>query len=294
MVVKTKQQRFAVTVALTLAVALGNSAVLQAQPIQVIEAQPSRGANVNVSNSGNPAANAAAANAVVVQRSTQAAAPATNMQGEMFVQLQQLQAEMMRLRGLVEEQAHEINLLKQRRMDDYLDLDRRIAELSGGAASATTPASAPTAKSTSTGGTSISRSTASATSKNPNNDAARDAYRSAYQLVKARDFGKAKTAFQGFLRDYPGSSYQPNAHYWLGELYYLDSDLEQARQSFVLLIEQYPQHRKVADASFKLGKVHHQLGDTAKAKSLMQQVVREHPGTSAAKLASDYLAQSLR
>src|SRR5690625_8032922 len=54
---------------------------------------------------------------------------AQNIQMELFFQLQALQEEMQLIRGMVEEQAHEISRLQQQRMEDYLDLDRRVSML---------------------------------------------------------------------------------------------------------------------------------------------------------------------
>ena len=66
----------------------------------------------------------------------------TNLSAELFVQLQTLQAEMRELRGMIEQQGYQIEQLNQRRMDDYLDLDRRLGELGAGAVSSSSrPAS---------------------------------------------------------------------------------------------------------------------------------------------------------
>ena len=98
----------------------------------------------------------------------------------------------------------------------------------------------------------------------------------------------------GFIKAYPGSHYVPNAHFWLGELYYLESDLTNSQQSFTALIGGYPQHRKVADAKFKLGKVYHQLGDQDSARAMLESVLNDHPGSTAANPAREYLNNSLR
>jgi len=57
-----------------------------------------------------------------------------NTQAEFFYQMQLLQQEVQNLRGMVEQLTYEVQQLKQQRMDDYLDLDRRISELSAGGA----------------------------------------------------------------------------------------------------------------------------------------------------------------
>ena len=88
--------------------------------------------------------------------------------------------------------------------------------------------------------------------------------------------------------------YAANAHYWLGELYLVvnPQNLEASRQSFMLLLGEYPDNAKVPDALYKLGKVHYLKGNSAKGKEFLDQVVREHPNSSAARLAKEFLAEN--
>ena len=51
--------------------------------------------------------------------------------GNLFFQMQQLQQEVMRLNGKVEEQAHELRKLKDQSLQRYVDLDKRISGGSG-------------------------------------------------------------------------------------------------------------------------------------------------------------------
>ena len=78
-------------------------------------------------------------NASTAQPAAQTPAPLANSQGELFYQLQLLQQEVMQLRGLVEEQSHQLQKLKQQGMERYIDVDRRLGQLAG---QAVNPASA--------------------------------------------------------------------------------------------------------------------------------------------------------
>lgn len=53
------------------------------------------------------------------------------MSSSMLLELQQMREELRELRGLVEAQAREIENLKRRQRDQYVDLDRRLSELAG-------------------------------------------------------------------------------------------------------------------------------------------------------------------
>jgi TolA-binding protein len=45
------------------------------------------------------------------------------------------------------------------------------------------------------------------------------AYDAAVNMVlKEKNYDKAIPAFEGFIKQFPNSSYVPNAHYWLGQL----------------------------------------------------------------------------
>lgn len=232
----------------------------------------------------------------------------------LFVQLQDLQAEVRELRGLLEQQSYLIEQISQKRMDDYLDLDRRIGELSQSALS-TAPIKSNSAsnKPASNSAAAQKYSTASVKSAVPakvastsatssskviavssNSDIAKKAYRAASQKVKDRQFDEARVSLVAFIKAHPSSHYVPNAYFLLGELYYLDSDLSKAQQSFETLIKQHPSHRKIADAKFKLGKVYHQLGDNDSARSMLESVLNDYPGSTAANPAREYLNNSLR
>jgi len=236
----------------------------------------------------------------------------------LFVQLQDLQAEVRELRGLLEQQSYLIEQISQKRMDDYLDLDRRIGELSqsvlstapiksnsasnkSGSHTSSSPAAAQkysTASVKSAAPTKVASTATASSSKviavSSNSDMAKKAYRAASQKVKDRQFDEARVSLVAFIKAHPSSHYVPNAYFLLGELYYLDSDLTKAQQSFETLIKQHPSHRKIADARFKLGKVYHQLGDNDSARSMLESVLNDYPGSTAANPAREYLNNSLR
>ena len=214
-----------------------------------------------------------------------AAAP-VSAQGQVFMQLQQLQQEVQQLRGLLEEQQNEIRNLKQESLDRYQDLDRRLGT---GTAGAPVNQSQP--------GTAMNAGNAPvmpvAPVQNPSAASAGPAdpekeklyYDAAFDLIKTRDFAKASQAFSGFLRKYPNSQYAGNAQYWLGEVSLAQGDLPAAAQAFAQVSKSYPDHQKVPDSLYKLADVELRQGNTAQAKSILQQVVSQYPGSSAAQLA---------
>ncbi len=219
-------------------------------------------------------------------------AVAANPSADTYYLLQSLRDELRALRGMVEEQGNTIRLLKQRQVDDYLDLDRRLSGLSAGAGTTQRKAPKLTAdQGSSSGGLQTDRARTSspvlAVSSSGVDAAEKGIYEKAYSALKSGQVATAKKAFTDYLAKYPKGRYSANAYYWLGEIYMLDNQLKEAGEAFVVVVEQYPGHRKVLDASFKLGKVYHLQGQNEKAKTLLNKVALTKG--SAGKLAANYL-----
>lgn len=202
------------------------------------------------------------------------------------LQVQQLQQEVMRLNGKVEQQSFELSSLKEQSLQRYIDLDKRVG---GADAQSNIAAVVPSTQAPD----SVPVSSVAPGAEQPGEAAA---YRAAYALVQGRKFDQAIPAFQQFLQRFPGGLYAANAHYWLGELYLVKEppDLESARQSFVLLLAEYPDNSKAPDALYKLGKVQFMKGNREKAKEYMDLVISQYGSTNKAvvKLAREFIAQN--
>ncbi|WP_051310627.1 tol-pal system protein YbgF [Zooshikella ganghwensis] len=213
-------------------------------------------------------------------RSGGQAAPARGYQGgngaALFVQLEELQQEVLSLRGLVEQQAYLIKRMQQEQKDRYIDLDRRISDLasSGGSVSGSKNAGVQQPVD------------ASATS-----DKEKDEYNSAFQLIRQKRFDDALTALKAFVQTYPSGAYTDNAYYWQGEVYLAQNQLEPAKDAFTQVINKFPQSSKLPGAIYKLGRVYFQLGDKKQAKHYLEKVTKEFPDAAAANLAAAFLKQ---
>ncbi len=217
-----------------------------------------------------------------------ASAPAS-AQGMLFNQLQQMQDQISRQQGVIEELQNQVARMKQESLERYQDLDRRIGS---GVAPAATPENssadgdASAAAGAAAGAGAATAAQAPAASSEPGDPAKEKLYYdAAFDLIKAKDFDKASQAFSAFLRKYPNSQYAGNAQYWLGEVNLAKGDLQGAGQAFAKVSQLYPKHAKVPDSLYKLADVERRLGHTDKVKGILQQVVAQYPGTSAAQLA---------
>lgn len=223
--------------------------------------------------------------------------------GALFMQIQQLQQQIMLINGKLEEQANELRTLQEQSLQRYVDLDRRLG--GAGAAGAAIAPSAPAAASAPSVAPSVPGAAPAPVATAPGPVAAppaaaqpgeAEAYRAAYALVQSQKFAPAVQAFQQFQRDYPAGTFAANAYYWLGELYLVvqPPDLEASRQAFTMLLSQYPDNSKAPDALYKLGKVQFMKGNREKAKEYLDQVISRYGSTnsSAVKLAKDFLAEN--
>ena len=205
---------------------------------------------------------------------TETAGMAAAVPGDRYYQMQVLQEEVQMLRGLVEELNYELQQLKQRQMDDYLDIDRRLSALaSGGSLQPSSPA-ANTPVARSFGGEPVipvDNAPLDTLLDSADRVAMKVNYDNASSLLlKQREINGAALAFKQHIVDYPTSPFVPNAYYWLGEIYLLQDQAELSRQSFTAVVEQHPLHAKAMDARFKLGKIYHQLGEDNRARELLE------------------------
>ena len=206
------------------------------------------------------------------------------------LRVQQLEEEIRRLNGLVEEQASLLMRLQDQSLERYVEMDRRLAAIGTADPSVVIEGGEET-DSPAPDDTAPSADVPVAVAEVQPGE--REAYQSAYGLVRERQFEAAVDAFNTFLATYPFGRFAPNAHYWLGELYLVIEpvDPESARQNFQLLLDQYPNDRKVPDALYKLGRVHALKGNVDRSKEYLNQVIadygsQQHP---AAQLAKDFL-----
>ena len=209
-------------------------------------------------------------------------APAS-AQGQLFMQLQQMQDQLSRQQGIIEELQNDVARMKQESLERYQDLDRRIGTGAPAVAPENSSAGGEAAAGAAAGAAAAQQPAASSEPGDPAKE--KLYYDAAFDLIKAKDFDKASQAFTAFLRKYPNSQYAGNAQYWLGEVNLAKGDLQAAGQAFAKVSQLYPKHAKVPDSHYKLADVERSLGHTDKVKGILQQVVAQYPGTSAAQLA---------
>ena len=193
-------------------------------------------------------------------------------------QMQLLQDEIMSLRGLVEEQAFEIRRLKQQRLDDYLDFDKRITEIE-------------TRKIEEPAVTTTAPVLPQVNPLNDTNAEERQLYNDAIdQLIDKQDYAGAKQKFELYSNTYPDGIYAANVQYWLGQIFLTEGNTESAEKAFLQIVELYPEHQKAPDAQFKLAKIYFDNNEKDNAKVLFEMLAAGD--TESARFAKAFLEEN--
>lgn len=217
---------------------------------------------------------------------------------QLLNQIEQLNAELARLRGQIEVLANQNDQLGKRQKDFYLDIDTRLRKLEGapGDAGASPAGSAgpagavapPVAVTPTTAP--IERPASVAFTKEQESKA----YDVGSTLFRRGDFVAAIRAFDSFKMDFPGSALGPNAQYWIGISYFNLKDYPNARAAQEALLKIFPDAPKVPDALLAIASVHTEMGDKRAARNTLEDIIARYPGTEAATKARTRLGQLRR
>jgi len=254
------------------------------------------------------------------QNQSQLLAQASSGNSELFFMLEQLQLEMRELRGLLEEQTNQIRHIKRNGKSRYRDIDSRVLGLSKkmnallnakesrvGASDSLSGVGAGGGSPVDASGSLVREGVAGAGAQDAgqrigipsgHESAARakvlptqeqkQLYQQAYSLIKDKKYEEAVKALHAFIEKFPDGKLTGNAYYWLGEVYLVLPQLEQAKQAFTIVVSSFSGHGKVADAYYKLGVTYDRLQDPAKSEQYLIQVQEKFPASTAAKLAKSY------
>ncbi len=116
-------------------------------------------------------------------------------------------------------------------------------------------------------------------------------YAAAYELFREAKYDKSREAFENLLKQYPDTEFSDNAQFWIGECYYFEKKYEKAIIEYEKVTKNFPEGNKVPYAILKQGLSFLKLGDKASAKLLLQQVIKDFPNTSQARIARSKLLE---
>jgi len=243
---------------------------------------------------------------------------------DLLNRVNELTQEVQTLRGLIEQQNNELESLKKRQRDQYVDLDSRINRLTSAPAEGAAvdapvdgaivadgsgqPASVPadpdggnTAEESgfapadgapeASDPQSESAPVAQVPVQSVRPDAAQEKalYDQAFGSLREGRYAESARRFQAFLEEYPNGDLADNAYYWLGESYYVTQNYKIALETFQTVLQRYPQSPKAADALLKVGYCQFELKDWPAAEATLTEVTRRYPDTTVYRLAEGRL-----
>jgi len=210
---------------------------------------------------------------------------------QLSTEVEKLRSENQALRGELDKLRYDSTNSDSRQRELYVDLDRRLQNVEAAPHVAAPPpvVTAPP-PATASNAPPPARTSAPPPPARPSGSDQQN-YQAAFDLIQARKYEDASRAFRDFLTSFPQSPLADNAQYWLAETHYVRRQFKDALPEFMKVTSQYPQSAKMPDAMLKIGYCQGELGDKAAARSSLQQVMKQFPDTTAARLASQRLEQ---
>ena len=210
---------------------------------------------------------------------------------ELAMQNEQMRAELARLRGQIELLTNEVETLKQRQKDFYVDLDARLRRFESGAAGNTSaaPASGDAAPAEPAAAAAPTQAPAPAPAPVSANTESAD-YQGALALLKNGKHKDAQTAFERFVARYPNGNFTAGAHFWAGNAALQSKDLASATRHFKTVTDKWPSDNVAPDAMLGLANSQQALGDATAARNTLKSLTERYPQSNAAQVARQRLA----
>lgn len=225
-------------------------------------------------------------NATITERVTTLERISSN-QAQLIQQLQQQlnssQNDIDSLRNSIQQNTYQLNQAVERQKQLFLQLDKL---------STTATMAAPTARTPEKSTSELTPDAALSVKEPTQSEVANSEYNAAMDLIlKSKQYDKAITALQTWVRRFPQSTYQPNANYWLGQLHYIRKQSELSSYYFALVVKNFPTSPKAPEALLKVGDIFQQQKQFGKAHEIYQQVIARYPKTASAKMAAVRIQQ---
>ena len=218
---------------------------------------------------------------------------------DMVARIQYLEASLQQATGKAEELEHKVRLLDQRLQSFATDTDARMKFLESPVGHGVKDApqkSLP--KPPCSPGLSVKAPSIPAPKYTPEKPCANDAaatkpanqpdpdktvkeqYEKARALLYKGQYGEAAKQFEAFMKEYPQSSYTPNAQYWLAETHFVRGDFKKAAATFAQGYEKFPHTPKAPDFLLKLGMSLGALGQNGDACTTYMKLRRTFPNAT--------------
>jgi tol-pal system protein YbgF len=214
---------------------------------------------------------------------------AGDMSARFILELQQMREEVRELRGLVESQAQELENLKRRQRDQYLDLDRRIGGIEGAAGASMLAGSAPRDPASAVDASASMPGSASATANGPADGSMGDgapAVPPPSDLPEVRepidsqaDITTLAAPTRTDVRELQQPTEAETQAYDQAFLALRETRYADAAEGFDRFLQDHPQSSLAPNALYWLGEVYYVTRDFETALGQFNQLLERYPGS---------------
>ena len=183
-----------------------------------------------------------------------------------------LEQQISSLRALIEENAYLMQRSQELQQQRYLDIDKRLYELSGGEEP---------------------KGIFELTSNNEVEASSEDyeliKYKESLELFEIGRYSEASQSFIELIIEYPNGVFVADSYFWSGEIYLAQEMLEDAREKYLVIVNKYINHKRTPDAFYKLGEIELKLQNKSMAIDYFKAVAENYPEQAIAQLAEKSL-----
>lgn len=197
-------------------------------------------------------------------------------QAEFGNRMDELQAELLRLNGLVDQIGHKSEQGKEATLRFREDLKKQVESLREEVKLLQAS-------------TKVTKEVEQARKKAA--QGAVDLYQQALDLIKQKNYKDAKKTLRTYIEKHPHGKRVANAYFWMGECEYNLQRFEEAILEYQKVISRYPKSNKVPDSLLKQGMAFAELGDNEGARIVLNKLIKKYPKSPQVRVAKKKLAR---
>jgi tol-pal system protein YbgF len=197
-------------------------------------------------------------------------------QAELANRMDELQAELLRMNGLIDQIGHKNEQVEEETLSFREDLKEEVENLREEVKLLQAS-------------TKVTKEVEQARKKAV--QGAVDLYQQALDLIKQKNYKDAKKTLNMYIEKHPHGERVANAYFWMGECEYSLQRFEEAILEYQKVISRYPESNKVPDSLLKQGIAFAKLGDNESAKIVLNKLIKNYPKSPQVSIAKKQLTR---